>query len=299
MDGGIKSMKLFLDCETTGLPTSRDLSYKNVNNWPFMVSIAWAFLDGDNKQLNNRYYIVKPDRYTIPADATRIHGITTEEAIEKGISSRSVIEMLLDDIDSFGPDIIVAHNIDFDLPVVLAECERLNINTVLNSLTKFCTMKASTNYCKLPPKYSSRSRFKGYKWPKLEELHQVLFKKQFENAHNAEADLQVCIKCYLELIKLGLGNEPDVKRKSISSEIAITKEFNSKKPNHSPPSKPDLSFELKDFNQDDSAQNKEFNPIMLGCYGIALVCLLLGILPGFLFFVLIGFCFSIKEQFFD
>jgi len=43
----------------------------------------------------------------------------------------------------------------------------------------------------------------GYKWPKLQELHNHLFGESFEEAHNAMADIEATKKCFIELVKLG------------------------------------------------------------------------------------------------
>ena len=62
---------------------------------------------------------------------------------------------------------------------------------------KCCTMKSSTNYCKLPGK-------KGFKSPRLAELHQILFGEGFDNAHNALADVEATARCFWELKKRGV-----------------------------------------------------------------------------------------------
>ena len=62
---------------------------------------------------------------------------------------------------------------------------------------KYCTMKGSTDYCRLPGK-------KGYKSPRLSELHQVLFGKGFEDAHNAMADVEATERCFWKLKSLGV-----------------------------------------------------------------------------------------------
>lgn len=59
-------------------------------------------------------------------------------------------------------------------------------------------MKATVSYCKIPNKYG------GYKWPKLQELHEKLFGYEFDDAHDALADIEATFKCYWKLRKLGL-----------------------------------------------------------------------------------------------
>jgi DNA polymerase III alpha subunit (gram-positive type) len=54
------------------------------------------------------------------------------------------------------------------------------------------------NYCAIPP-----FRYGKYKWPKLSELHQKLFGTDFEEAHNANVDIQATAKCFWELKRLG------------------------------------------------------------------------------------------------
>lgn len=62
---------------------------------------------------------------------------------------------------------------------------------------KYCTMKSATDYCKLPGK-------KGFKAPRLSELHQVLFGTDFDHAHNALADVEATARCFWELKKRGV-----------------------------------------------------------------------------------------------
>ena len=87
---------------------------------------------------------------------------------------------------------LVGHNISFDECIVGAEFERLRMMTTLFLKPKYCTMKPSTDYCKLPGK-------KGFKSPRLAELHQVLFGSGFDNAHNALADVEATARCFWEL----------------------------------------------------------------------------------------------------
>jgi hypothetical protein len=58
-------------------------------------------------------------------------------------------------------------------------------------------MEKSTNYCKLDGPY-------GYKWPKLSELHHILFGVGFEEAHNAAADIHATAKCFWQMKKIGI-----------------------------------------------------------------------------------------------
>jgi DNA polymerase-3 subunit epsilon len=86
---------------------------------------------------------------------------------------------------------------DFDEKIVGAEFIRENISNRLFQTSRICTMKASTNFCKIPGPY-------GYKWPTLSELHFSLFHTEFEDTHNAIVDVEVCAKCFFQLKKVGI-----------------------------------------------------------------------------------------------
>lgn len=174
---------LFFDTETTGFPPKARL-----------VQIAWQVWD-NNKQISKKNYIIYPDGFTIPAEVAKIHGITTEIAIAKGEDLQKVMNEFDEAINS--ADKIVAHNYKFDSQIVMGEYKRLSMLTVFSQIPFIDTMKESTNYLKLPKK---NNRYPGYKYPKLEELHEFLFNEKFDNAHSADADVDATVRCFLELI---------------------------------------------------------------------------------------------------
>ena len=81
--------------------------------------------------------------------------------------------------------------------IVGAELIRANMQRLLFEKPQVCTMKASTNFCKIPGRY-------GYKWPTLEELHWKLFKTPAKETHRAMADVDLCARCFFELKRLGV-----------------------------------------------------------------------------------------------
>lgn len=190
-------MKLLIfDTETTGLPKSREAAEKKPDNWPHLVSISWVILDSEtNKILKERNYIIKPNGWDIPQESVNIHGISTECAIKDGSDLRAVIlEFINEDCD-----ILVAHNMEFDISVV--------VNAVLWDLKlqfppirprQICTMKLGRDMCMLPGKYGK------YKYPKLKEFYYHVFKKMPDETklHNSMYDVLVLteiIQTYLPL----------------------------------------------------------------------------------------------------
>ena len=188
-------MYLFFDTETTGLPKNYKAPVTNTDNWPRLVQIAWMTYDAEGNAIAQKEYIIKPENFTIPKAASNVHGISTEKAIAEGVDLQLVLQEFAELINK--ADYIVAHNISFDEKIVGAEFVRKSIKTQLFKKERLCTMQASTNYCKLPGAY-------GYKWPKLSELHIKLFGKDFENAHDAAADISATANCFWKLRELKL-----------------------------------------------------------------------------------------------
>jgi len=186
-------MYLFFDTETTGLPRNWKAPVTDLNNWPRMVQLAWIYCDSRGNRLETNDFIIKPENYVIPLEASRVHGITTEKAFSDGEDLQKILSRFNELIDQ--SDYIVAHNISFDEKILGAELLRKGIRSNFNRKPKLCTMKASTNYCKLPGTY-------GFKWPNLSELHIKLFGKDFEQAHDASADINATEKCFWELKRL-------------------------------------------------------------------------------------------------
>ena len=188
-------MLLFFDTETTGLPRDWKAPVTQTNNWPRMVQLAWLQYDDQEKLISEANYIIKPDGYNIPSDTAAIHGITTEIALEKGSDLSSVLSEFSTAVS--GAKMLIAHNMDFDEKVIGAEYVRMGMKSGIFETSRFCTMKTTTDLCRIPGNY-------GYKWPKLEELHRFLFGSDFEGAHDALVDVKVCVKCYYELVKRGI-----------------------------------------------------------------------------------------------
>lgn len=184
---------LFFDTETTGLPADYEAPSSDTANWPRLVQLSWILTDNQGNHLSAGDYIITPKGFVIPTQASDIHKITTDTAIKYGVNLDYAISKFLSALDS--AEYIVGHNISFDIHVVDAELVRLGLDEVLYNKKAYCTMIASTDYCKLPGMYGN------YKWPKLSELHKKLFDCDFEGAHNSATDIFITCKCFWEMRK--------------------------------------------------------------------------------------------------
>ena len=186
-------MYLFFDTETTGVPRNYKAPASDLRNWPRLVQLAWLLADEEANEVASAEYIVKPDGFTIPKDAAKIHGITTEMAAQNGVEIKSILTAITPNIKK--ASMLVAHNIQFDEKILGAELLRAGYPNLVESKQRKCTMQGATNYCRLPGPY-------GYKWPTLEELHMKLFNAPFDGAHRALVDVRACARCYFELRRL-------------------------------------------------------------------------------------------------
>jgi len=190
-------MFLIYDTETTGLPRNFEAPVTDLENWPRVVQLAWQLHDSDGKLLEAKDYIIKPENFTIPYNAAKVHGITTEVAQKLGEDLQAVLLQFAAALQK--ANVLVGHNIDFDLHIIGAEYLRCGMDNLLEGKTILCTKTESVDFCALPG-----GRGGGFKWPTLGELHRKLFGEDFPEAHNAAADVMANARCFLEMIRIGL-----------------------------------------------------------------------------------------------
>lgn len=189
-------LSLIFDVETTGLPSTRNAFYENLDVYDSsrLVSIAWRLVDVDSdEELSNCYFIVKPDNYTIPEKATKIHGISNQQALNEGIAFYDIVMKLHQDLHTC--ETIVAHNIIFDINVLKSELFRMKfigIIELINTKNLFCTMMESM-------KSGLVKRFTS-----LTKIYTMIYtdEEDISNAHNAYFDVLYCLKVYKHLVKL-------------------------------------------------------------------------------------------------
>ena len=190
-------MYLIFDTETTGLPQNFNAPLSDSDNWPRMVQIAWQLHDENGELIENQDYIIKPEGYDIPFNATRIHGISTKMAQEQGRDLQEVLEEFSEVLKK--TKVVAGHNIDFDYKIVGAELFRKGIENTLEKTPSADTMELGTDFCQLSGGKNGR-----YKSPKLEELYEKLYGKKFDEAHNAAADVNATAQVFFEMMRIGI-----------------------------------------------------------------------------------------------
>lgn len=188
---------LVFDTETSGM-----LQFNQPDNHPLqphLVQLAFCLLNEDYEKKSSFYCLIKPDGWTIAKEAEAVHGISLETCKKFGIPILTALQTFAESLSQ--ADRVVAHNISFDSRVINIESCRVNLSLRHNWAAphNICTMKSSTDYCKLPGKIPGK-----YKWPKLHEALENMCGEVLLKAHDAMADVEACVKVFRKLTELGI-----------------------------------------------------------------------------------------------
>ncbi|HPW64111.1 MAG TPA: DNA polymerase III subunit alpha, partial [Cyclobacteriaceae bacterium] len=196
-------MYLIFDTETTGLPHNKTAPLTDLDNWPRLVQIAWQLHDKNGNLLSQQNFIVKPDGFDIPFKAEQVHGISTKRAQDEGYELLNVLTELNKDLAK--TQLLVGHNIEFDINIIGAELIRQSLDTAyFLSLQKLDTGIAAIEFCQLPGGMGGK-----LKMPRLSELHEKLFEANFEDAHDASYDVAATARSFFGLISKKVVNPFD------------------------------------------------------------------------------------------
>lgn len=194
-------MILFFDTETTGLPEF--VRPFGDERQPHLVQIACLLTDDDGTERASVNLIVAPG-VPIPDGASRVHGITDLIADRCGVPSSTALAMWNKLAER--ADIIVAHNIKFDIALMQIAWARHfgadgpTFEQRHGKRLRFCTMDAAAPIVNLPP--TARMLAAGYnkpKAPRLEEAVSHFFGETLEGAHDALVDVRACARIYFHM----------------------------------------------------------------------------------------------------
>lgn len=213
-----KGKYLLFDTETTGLPRKRNAEPEDLANWPYIVEIAWYLIDEEGLLVDGCHYIVKQN-VSIPLAATEIHHISTQKMLTEGVDAQRVYSEFVESAEK--AEYIIAHNLDFDMPIIECELLRNGFDKILFAKKQFCTMKTGRNFCTV---YDRAGHLKN---PKLVELFGELYFNdpymKIEGTHNALADTNMLYRCFMKMkeLKPDLLNSVDCINESIFRNISL------------------------------------------------------------------------------
>ena len=193
-----------IDTETTGLPLQpkygKYYDYKNINiyNKSRLVELAIIICDYKNNEIKENQslrFIIRPDDFKIIN--SKFHGITNKMALKEGISFIEIGKFIRDNHNKI--DMIIAHNINFDIHILCSELYRYKFHELANILykkNKFCTSYNTSKLLKIKLSFGNK-----YKEPKLIELYYWLFGKEPKNLHSAMVDCKILLECVRKLLQ--------------------------------------------------------------------------------------------------
>lgn len=196
-------MYLMYDTETTGL--INDDAPPSDENQPHIVQLAAILFNEDRREIGSMNVIIKPDGWTIPEEASAVHGITTEMALKYGIPETTALKTFHEFRKQARLEI--AHNILFDNYVMRIAYARLYGKTLeqiheMEVNEKCCTASAARDVVALPPTEKMLGiGLNHHKTPTLTECLDILLNKPLDNAHDAMADTRGCAELFFYLLE--------------------------------------------------------------------------------------------------
>lgn len=176
---------LAIDTETTGLPPKGPPTKCEL--WPHIVQLSYVIFDTDTNEIIESDHVLR-----VPGEipTTHIHGITKERS-NAGEEFSDVYNKFAAMLISV--DIVVGHNLEFDLNMIRAECARRQFRFETPT-GQYCTMRESKE------RVGIRTESGYIKYPRLGELYEFLFHEPPSNWHNALADAYMSLRCFHMLV---------------------------------------------------------------------------------------------------
>lgn len=213
----IKHMRfLVFDTETTGLPPRPSiLSQETLHLWPHIVQFSYVIYDSScNHLAESKDYIIKiPEDITISEESCKLHKITKQMSMKKGVPIEKVLSEFFHHLKYV--DVIIGHNIEFDLKMVQLELLRIiyeypmtyrqsriyrnHLYSITHLKDVYCTMKNSVSLCNIRVESKNDPKKTYVKFPKLFELHQCLFHTTPSDLHNSLNDILVTLRCFVKM----------------------------------------------------------------------------------------------------
>tara|TARA_B100000508_G_scaffold133456_1_gene123325 strand:+ start:550 stop:1197 length:648 start_codon:yes stop_codon:yes gene_type:complete len=194
-------MKIIVfDTETNGLiPRNMDIVTENLEFLPYIVQLSYILFDTDSMKIlvEHDFIIRLPDDVEISERCVEVHGISKEMSTINGISINDALTNF--EICLKRADVVIGHNITFDVNMIAVESLRnkINVRKEFMNTINYCTMKRTVNLCKIIAINKNNEEY--YKYPTLTQLHEHLFAETPLGTHNSMADVFICLRCYYKV----------------------------------------------------------------------------------------------------
>lgn len=189
---------LVFDVETTGL------AYYNKPladpSQPHIVQLSALQIDTSREEpwvRQSLSLIVEPAEWDIPEEATAVHGISTDYALDWGLPEEAVLRAFFGLwVGNAESSLLVSHNVKFDHFVISSAIARfmddVSAQAWANANT-YCTMLESK------PIVQARNSRGALKYPKLTEAYEYFFNYPLDRAHSSNSDTVAAMQIYFAL----------------------------------------------------------------------------------------------------
>ena len=191
---------LFIDTETTGLPTGWRRPYADDHAWPHLAQLAWVVYTRAGELVKTENYYLRVPAGTMQPTAQAIHGLTMEFLAAEGQGLTPVLGALVADLAYYRP-LVVGHFVQLDFHMLGVSFHRAGLPNPLPDLPTFCTMLPTGPLARKlgPPP--------GRQYLRLNELYERLFGAPLTRHHDAQADAQATARSFFELWRTGYLTE--------------------------------------------------------------------------------------------
>ena len=180
-----ENLFFLFDIETDGLIEN--------NNYPKIVQISWMIMDTKGVVYKKVTELINSN-FNKESKAFKINKLNPDIIKKIGKEPSEVYLDITYDLKHC--KFISAHNLKFDLSILLNEFESHQIDFNFNNLIQFCTMEFGT-------KLLASEQNPDAKFPKMTELYEHLFNHKVKQFHNANSDVTILAKCIKELLYKG------------------------------------------------------------------------------------------------
>lgn len=193
---------LIFDTETSGLPLFN--LPPGAPEQPVILQIAAILLDNSFNEVATLNTLVNHGRdVEIHPKAFEAHGLSNGLCRTTGLLYATMTDKFMAMYNTYETT-FVAHNLKFD--IFLWRCHLARYQEHENlffARHTFCTMEAMTPICKIRNKWRP-----DYKWPKLQEAFYHIMGHEFDDAHDALADVRACAEVFKYLRRAPAARPP-------------------------------------------------------------------------------------------
>lgn len=192
-------MICLFDTETTGF-VNRQAPPKHPIQPRLLQFAALVLNEAGEQQSEHNFMIVQPAGTQIHPSAAAAHGLTLDIVNASGLTIQDAyarFKALREECSTW-----LAFNAEFDIFIMRIFAAHAAQPDLMAGAALGCIMRPLVPVLKLPGRYND------YKFPKLAEAHKFCTGHDFENAHDALADVKASAEVYRWMLKNDIKFEP-------------------------------------------------------------------------------------------